>query len=397
MKKRGEKVLSPVLGRYFSDFELAKAKGCYLFDTKGEKYLDFSSGIAVCGTGHCHPKVVAAAQKQLKNLIHICVGIANYDSYITLAEKLSKIVPINNAQIFLCQSGSEAVEAAIKLAKYSTKKPGIIALKGDFHGRTLGALSLTTSKMKYRDGYEPLVPEVYIAKHSLSAIEELMKNNKIAGLIFEPILGEGGYVPLPKELIQGIRNLCSKYHVLMIADEIQSGFGRTGKWFAIDHSKVKPDIICMAKGIASGFPLGAIAAPAEIMAKWSPGSHGGTYGGNPVCCVAAIATIDVIKQEKLLQNAKTLGNYLIGKLKQLAKKYPAIKAVRGPGLMIGVDFGDSTVVRKIIDNCLKNGLVIIPTGADGTVIRVIPPLTISKPQIDQGLKIFAQALKNARV
>ena len=395
LKSRSQKVLSPVLGRYFDGFEIKKASGMYLYGTDGKKYLDFSSGIAVCATGHCHPQVVKAATDQLKNLIHICIGIASYESYIKLAEELQKIVPINNAQFFFCQSGSEAVEAALKLARYTTKKPGIIAIKGDFHGRTMGALSLTTSKMKYREGYEPLVPEIYIAEHSLANIEELMKSHEIAGLILEPILGEGGYVPLPKELIQGIRQLCDKYNVLMIVDEIQSGFGRTGKWFAIEYSGIKPDVLCMAKGIASGFPLGGIAASAEIMAKWSPGSHGGTYGGNPVCCAAAIATVDVIKKGKLLQNAKAMGNYLTKKINLLAKKYPAIKAVRGPGLMIGVDFGDAAIVKKIIDNCLINGLVIIPTGASGTVLRVIPPLIVKKVEIDKALRILENSLKRA--
>ncbi|PIS29888.1 aspartate aminotransferase family protein [Candidatus Saganbacteria bacterium CG08_land_8_20_14_0_20_45_16] len=394
LSQRAKKVLSPVLGRYFGDFEINKAAGMYLFGTDGKKYLDFSSGIAVCAIGHCHPQVVKAAEKQLKSLIHICIGIAGYESYIKLAEELQKIVPVSNAQFFFCQSGSEAVEAALKLARYATKKPGIIAMKGDFHGRTMGALSLTTSKMKYREGYEPLVPEIFIAEPSLANIEELMKNHEIAGLILEPILGEGGYVPLPKELVQGIRELCNKYNVLMIADEIQSGFGRTGKWFAIEHYGVKPDVICMAKGIASGFPLGGIAASAEIMAKWSPGAHGGTYGGNPVCCAAAIATVDVIKKGKLLQNAKTLGSYATKKLQALAKKYPAIKAVRGPGLMIGIDFGESAIVRKIIDYCLANGLVIIPTGANGTVIRFIPPLIVKKADIDQALKVFGASLSN---
>ncbi|MFH1347059.1 MAG: aminotransferase class III-fold pyridoxal phosphate-dependent enzyme [Candidatus Margulisiibacteriota bacterium] len=394
LAKRGKKVLSPVLGRYFADFEVKKGKGCYLFGTDGKKYLDFSSGIAVCATGHAHPEVVSAARKQLENLIHICIGIANYDSYITLAEKLAKIVPIKNAQFFFCQSGSEAVEAAIKLAKYASKKPGLAALRGGFHGRTFGALSLTTSKMKYREGYEPLLPEVYIAEPDLKDIEKLFKAKKIAAIILEPIIGEGGYIIQPKELVHGIRRLCNKYNVLMIVDEIQSGFARTGKWFAIEHFGVKPDIICMAKGIASGFPLGGIAAPAELMAKWSPGSHGGTYGGNPVCCAAAIATVDVIKKQKLMRSANRLGDYLKKALRKLQEKYPIIKDVRGLGLMIGVDFKDTAIVRKIIDHCLKNRLVIIPTGADGTVIRVIPPLIVKKKEIDQALKIFENALKN---
>lgn len=394
MNRRGKKVLSPVLGRYFADFEIKKAKGCYLFGTDGKKYLDFSSGIAVCATGHCHPKVVAAATKQVQNLIHICIGVANYDPYITLAEKLSKIVPIKNAQFFLCQSGSEAVEAAIKLARYVTKKSGLVALRGGFHGRTLGALSLTTSKMKYREGYTPLVPKVYIADKSLSDIEKIFKSGQIAAIIVEPLLGEGGYVTFPKEFIRGLRELCSTHNVLLIIDEIQSGFARSGKWFAIEHYGIRPDIMCMAKGIASGFPLGAIAASKNIMKKWSPGAHGGTYGGNPVCCAAAIATIDVIKKEKLIQNSRKLGAYLKDKLKKLQAKYPTIKDVRGFGLMLGVDFNDSEIVSKIMNYCLQNKLVLIPTGAHGTVFRFIPPLIVKKKEIDQALKIFESALKH---
>jgi len=397
LARRGKKVMSPVLGKYFADFEIDRGKGCYLYGRDGKKYLDFSAGIAVCSTGHAHPKVVAAAAKQLKKLIHICIGVAYYEPYVELAEKLSKIVPIKNAQFFLCQSGSEAAEAAIKLAKYTTKKPGIIGIKGCFHGRTLGALSVTTSKMKYQDGYKPLVPNVYIAQPNLKSVEKILKSKKVAAVITEPILGEGGYVPLPARFIKGLRKLCSKYGALYILDEIQTGIGRSGKWFVADHLGIKPDILCMAKGIASGFPLGAIAATAKIMAKWSPGSHGGTFGGNPVCCAAAIATIDTIKKEKLVQNAKKQGAYLKTKLLQLQKKYPIIKNVRGIGLLIGVDFGDNAVVKNIMNYCLKNKLVLIPTGADGTVIRFIPPLIVKKKEIDQSLKVFEKSLKNARI
>ncbi len=395
LAKRGEKVLSPVLARYFADFEVKKGKGCYLFGTDGKKYLDFSAGIAVCSTGHAHPKVVAATKKQAESLIHICIGIASYEPYITLAEKLAKIVPIEHAQFFFCQSGSEAVEAAIKLARYATKKPGLAALRGGFHGRTFGALSLTTSKMKYREGYEPLLPETYILEPNLNEIEELFKSKEVAAIIIEPILGEGGYQVQNPELVKGIRRLCDQHGVLLIVDEIQSGFGRTGKWFAIEHFDVKPDIICMAKGIASGFPLGGIAASAELMAKWSPGSHGGTFGGNPVCCAAAIATIDVIQKGKLVQNSQKLGTYLKNKLQSLQNKYPRIKDVRGFGLMIGVDFKDADQVKKIMNHCLKHGLVLIPTGANGTVFRFVPPLIVKKPEIDRALAIFEKALKNA--
>lgn len=394
LASRAKKVLSPVLARYFPDFEVEKGSGCYLYGTDGKKYLDFSAGIAVCSTGHTHPKVVAAAQKQIEKLIHICIGVAYYEPYIALAEKLSKVVPIKDAQFFFCQSGSEAVEAAIKLAKYATKKPGLVALKGAFHGRTLGALSLTTSKLKYREGYEPLLPKVYLAKPDLKSVEKLLKTREVAAVIVEPILGEGGYYVYSSQFIRGVRKLCNKYKVLLIFDEIQTGFGRTGKWFAAEHFGVKPDILCMAKGIASGFPLGAIAASEKIMKKWSPGAHGGTFGGNPVCCAAAVATLDVMRKEKLVQNAKRLGDYLRKELQKLQLKYPIIKEVRGLGLMLGVDFKDSAMVKKIMNFCLENGLVLISTGADGTVIRLVPPLIVNKKQVDQALRIFEIALQN---
>ncbi|MDI6731165.1 MAG: aminotransferase class III-fold pyridoxal phosphate-dependent enzyme [Candidatus Margulisbacteria bacterium] len=398
LAERGKKVVSPVLGRYFPEFEIEKSKGCHLFGTDGKKYLDFSSGIAACSTGYAHPKIVAAAAKQLRKLIHICIGIANYEPYIVLAEKLSKVVPIKSAQFFFCQSGSEAVEAAIKLAKYAQKKPGIVALRGAFHGRTLGALSVTTSKMKYRDGYEPLLPEVYIVEPVLDEIEKIFASKSIAAIIIELIFGEGGYITLHQEFVQKLRVLCGQYNVLLIVDEVQTGFGRSGKWFACEHYNLVPAILCLAKGMASGFPLGGIAAGAELMTKWPPGAHGSTFGGNPVCCAAGIATVEVIQKEKLVQNSVKLGAYLKKKLSALQTKYSQlIKEVRGKGLMLGVDFQDADKVKKIMNYCLAHGLVLISTGGDGTVIRFIPPLIVTKKQIDAGLKIFEAALNNAQL
>lgn len=383
-----------MLGRYFEDFTVVSGKGCYLTGVDGKQYLDFSSGIATVSTGHCHPKVVKTATEQLKKLIHICIGVALYEPYIKLGEELKKIAPFPQAKLFCCQSGSEAVEAAIKLAKYAQKKPGIIAFEGAFHGRTLGALSVTTSKMKYRDGYEPLLPEVYISPFDLGRVEELFKTKSIAGVIVEPILGEGGYKMVPIDFMKGLRKLCDQYSVLLILDEIQTGIGRTGKWFAAEHFGITPDIVTLAKGIASGFPLGACLAKGEIMDKWSPGAHGSTFGGNPVSCAAAVATIQVIQEKKLIEKSAKLGKYLVKKLKELQKKYPVIKDVRGLGLMVGVDFGDSDFVKKTINYCLKKQLVLISTGADGTVIRFIPPLIVKKAEIDQALGIFEEALLN---
>lgn len=395
LKQRGLKVLSPVLGKYFDDFEIKGGKGNYLFGLDGKKYLDFATGIACCIIGHAHPKVVAAIKKQSARLLHACIGVAYYEPYVELAEELQKIAPMKDALAFFCQSGSEAVEASIKLAKYVTKRPGLIAFQGGFHGRTLGALSLTTSKMKYRDGYEPLVPEVYISPLDLKVVEGLLQTHqgKIAGIIIEPILGEGGYVVIGKDFLKGLRQLCDKYGVLLIFDEVQTGLGHTGKWFACEHVGVVPDILSIAKGVASGLPLGACLAKPEVMSKWSPGAHGSTFGGNPVCCAAAIATIETIKKEKLLTNAASLGKYLFKQLSLLRAQHPElIKDVRGMGLMIGVDFGNSEVVKKILNHCLANQLLLISTGGDGTVIRFIPALNIGRKEIDKALKIFSAAL-----
>jgi len=386
--------MSPVLGKYFDDFEIKGAKGGYLIGLDGRKYLDFATGIACCVIGHCHPKVSAAVKKQADTLLHTCIGVAYYEGYVKLAEELQKVAPLKDAQAFFCQSGSEAIESSLKLAKYATKKPGIIAFQGGFHGRTLGALSITTSKMKYRDGYEPLLPEVYVAPLDLKVVAGLLETKQIAGIIIEPVLGEGGYIVVKKEFLQGLRRLADQYGALLIFDEVQTGIGRTGKWFACQHAGVSPDIIALAKGIASGLPLGACLAKAEVMAKWSPGAHGSTFGGNPVSCAAAIATLQVIKEQKLLANAAKLGGYLIGELKKLQKKYPAIKDVRGLGLMIGVDFGANPPVKSIMNQCLKQGVLMIPTGADGTVMRLIPPLNVTRAQVDQALQAFAAALEN---
>ncbi|OGC36994.1 hypothetical protein A3J90_07455 [candidate division WOR-1 bacterium RIFOXYC2_FULL_37_10] len=392
MLEQFKEYTSPVLGRYFEDFEVASGKGCYLYGTDGKEYLDFASGIATCSTGHCHPKVVKAAIEQTKKLIHTCIGIALYEPYGSLGKEIRSISPIPNSQIFACQSGTEAVESALKLVKYATKKPGIIAFEGSFHGRTLGALSVTTSKMKYRDGYEPLLPEVYISPLDLSSVEKIIKEHQIGGIIFEPVMGEGGYKVISPIFLQGLRKLCDNNDVLLIADEVQSGVGRCGKWFAFEHAGIVPDVITLAKGIASGFPLGLCVAGRELMAKWSKGAHGSTFGGNPVSCSAAIATINVIKEKSLLEQTEKLGNYLIKQLKKLQKKYSQIKEVRGLGLMVGVDFCDNAIVKKIMNFCLENGLVLISTGGDGTVIRFVPPLIVKKPQIDKALEIFEEAL-----
>lgn len=439
LKKRAEKVVSPVIGRY-TDIEIEHAKGVHLLSKHNSPYLDFSSGIAVNNTGHCHPKVVEAIRKQAGEMIHVCAGIGYYKQYIEVCEKLKEITPGDLEVSFLCQSGTEAVEAAIKLAKCASGRQGIISFKGAFHGRSLGALSVTSSKESFRKPYEPLLPNVYFAPYAycyrctigkkpkdknrplppscgfpcLAETEKLIKKvgtKQIGAMIVEPIQGENGYIIPPQQFIVGLRKLCNKYKILMIADEIQTGFGRTGKMFAVEHFGIVPDIMCLAKGIASGLPLGAIIAKKEIMHKWPTGSHGGTMGGNPVCCAAALATFEVLKKEKLVENSHKLGKHLLKKLKKMKDHYRVIGEVRGLGLMAAVEFvklpdewlssdAESQIpppnpefVKKILKYCVENKLILISGGEFAQTIRFVPPLIVSQNQVDAALVIFESALR----
>lgn len=432
--ERGNEVLAPAL-THSTTVEVVRGKGVYLYDSEGREYLDFATGIAATATGHCHPKVVAAAERQTKNLIHACSGIVYYEQNVALAEKLKEITPPGLDMTFFGQSGSEAVEAALKAAKYVSKKQPLIAFQGSFHGRTLGALSVTFSKAKYREGYEPLIPNVYLAPFAycyrcekkiksfkpkmkgedfprlerckmecLSDTETVIKKIKggVAGMIVEPIQGEGGYVVPPKEFITGLRELCDKYGIYLIFDEVQTGFGRTGKMFAAEHFEVSPDLMSMAKGIASGFPLGATIGREAIMKNWSPGAHGSTMTGNPVTCAASLANIEVLETEGLIGNSKNMGRYFKDKLEEMAEKYDVIGDVRGVGLMIGVEFivpgtkdPNPDIVKKIRELCLKDGLILISCGSQDQVMRIVPALLVTKEQIDSALEIFENALKAA--
>lgn len=392
LKERADKVLSPVLGRYFEDLEIESGKGAVLIDYQGKKYLDFATGIAAVCVGHCHPKVVKAIADQAKKLIHVSAGIAYYETNIALAEKLQQIVPIKDAMVFFTQSGSEAVETSVKLAKYVSKKPGMVAFKGAFHGRTFGALSLTSSKDKYLEGYQPLLPETYIVERNLEEVRVIFSKGNIGGVIIEAIAGEGGYIISEKPFIQGLRQLCDEYKVLMIADEVQSGFARTGRWFGIDNFDVIPDIMACAKGIASGLPLGACIAKPEIMKAWAPGAHGSTMTGNPVTCAAALATISVIEDEGLLDNTIKMGEMIVKKIKKLQKKYDIIKDIRGLGLMLGLELENGQIVKKVRSEALKEGLVLISCGKDDQVIRLVPPLNIKASQVNAAIQILDKAL-----
>ena len=420
LKDKAIKYISPVLGKYFPDLEVISGQGIYLFDPDGKRYIDFTCGIGVTNTGHCHPKVVKAIAKQATQLIHICAGIAHYEPHVKLAERLVNLLPFKEASVVFSQSGSEAVEASLKLAKYVTKKNKLIAFTHAFHGRTLGALSVT-SKEKYKKGYEGwLIEDIirleypyhfhnntieyreYVFQCIASFKKAIIENDDIAAVIIEPILGEGGYVPAPVEFIQELRKFTEENGILLIFDEVQSGFGRTGTMFAMEHYDVVPDIVALAKGIASGMPLGACVAKKELMDKWTTSAHGGTYIGNPVSCAASLATIDAIEEEGMLENAYETGKLISSLLNEAKKSLPVIGDVRGVGLMIGVEFinpatkePDSDIVKKIKLKALEKGLVLISCGDSDQVIRLIPALIITKPQAKEAIDIFISAIKES--
>jgi 4-aminobutyrate aminotransferase len=418
---RAKKVLTPAL-HWATQLEIVKAEGVYVQDKQRKKYLDFTSGIATTNIGHCPPRVIQAAKRQLESLIH-AGGVYYYESIVRLGEELAEIAPGNIDMFFFSNSGAEAVEGAIKLARYTTKRPGIIAFRGAFHGRTLGCVSMTTSNVKYRRNYGPLLPSVHIvpfpytyrfghgndpeasSAECLAYLDEVFKHDippeEVAAILIEPIQGEGGYVPAPQDFLIRLRQICDQHGILLIFDEVQSGFGRTARWFACEHYGVVPDIIAIAKGIASGFPLSAVGARREIMSKWSPGAHGTTFGGNPVSCAAAIATIQTIKQDELLEQATELSAHVFSRLNDMKNDFAIIGDVRGYGYMIGIEFiqekkePNREVVEKIRSACEKNGLLLISCGLYGNVIRFIPPLVATRAQLDQGLEILAEAIKKA--
>jgi len=393
-----------------------KGEGVLIFDPDGNIFLDFTAGIAVTSTGHCHPQVVNAIKKQAEKLIHMSGTDFYYEPQVNLAEKLACITPGDfNKRVFFCNSGAEAVEAAIKLSSYHTKRRKFIAFIGAFHGRTTGALSLTGSKIIQKKDFAPIIAGVYQIpypycyrcvfnlspdKCDIECLkfleEEIFKKitdpEDVAAIFIEPIQGEGGYIVPPKEFLTRLKNLTNKYKILLVVDEIQTGMGRTGKMFASEHFGIVPDIICIAKGIASGLPLGAIVSSEKIM-NWVPGSHASTFGGNPISCASALATIDLLEKE-LIKNAQTSGDYLIKNLKKWQKKYEIIGDVRGLGLMIGVELVKTRIKKEkyikardeIISKAFKKGLLLLGCGEN--TIRICPALTITQKDIDIALEIL---------
>lgn len=408
--------LSHVWSRSFSVM-VDRGEGSYLFDTDGKRYLDFTCGIGVTNTGHAHPRVVKAIQDQAARLIHGQANIVYHKPMLDLVDELLAIVPQSLDSFFFSNSGAEIVETGVKLAKQVTGRQNVIVFQGSFHGRTHLAMAMTTSKTSYRAGYQPLVPGIFVAPYPyafyygwdeqttldfcLRELRKLLKSQtapeETAAIVVEPVLGEGGYVVPPIGFMPKLRRLCDEHDILLVADEVQSGFGRTGKFFAVEHTQTIPDILLMAKGIASGLPLSGLAARKELMDKWKPGSHGGTFGGNVVACAAAVATIRATREERLVENAAARGVQLMAELRKLQAEFQQIGDVRGMGLMIGVEFGKpgapDTATAKAVDKAaFERGLMLLTCGTFDNIIRWIPPLVVTEGQIDDALGIFAAAL-----
>jgi 4-aminobutyrate aminotransferase len=413
--------LTPAWSRIFS-IAAERAEGSYIYTEDGKKLLDFTCGIGVTNTGHCHPKVVEAIREQAGNFIHAQVNIVVHKPMLQLVEEIRKVVPPAIDSFFFANSGAEALENALKIAKVATGRPNVIVFNGSFHGRTHATMSLTTSKTIYRAGFAPLLQGVYIApfpyafnlgmseeqasQYALEKLEYLLASQsapkETAAILIESVLGEGGYVVPPASFMQGLREICDKHGIMLIFDEVQSGFGRTGKWFALEHFGVVPDIITAAKGIASGMPLSGVFTRADIMKKLDVGSIGGTYGGNAIACAAGVATIRAIREEKMLENAAERGIQLMTGLRKLQEEYPQIGDVRGKGLMVGTEFiVDGTqakakpLVKEIIHKAEEKGLLLLSCGTYDNTLRWIPPLNVTSEQINDGLQIFGEALQEA--
>ena len=394
-----------------------KALNAEVWDVEGRRFIDFVAGIAVVNTGHCHPRVVAAAQAQLTHFSHTCFQVVAYDGYLRLAERLNALAPGDAAKkTMLVSTGAEAVENAVKIARAFTGRPGVIAFNGAFHGRTLLALDLTGKVDPYKLGVGPFPGEIYhapypCALHGISVedaihgIELLFKNDiearRVAAFIVEPVQGEGGYYPAPAEFLQRLRALADKHGILLIADEIQSGIGRCGKMFAVEHSGVVPDIITLAKGLGGGFPVAAVVGRAEVMDALAPGGLGSTYAGAPMACAAALAVLDVMEEEKLCERALAIGEHMQRRLRDLAARHNCIGDVRGLGAMLAIELfksgdvhqPDADLTKAIVAEAARRGLILLSCGVYGNVIRILVPLTASDAVLDEGMAILGDTLQ----
>jgi 4-aminobutyrate aminotransferase len=413
--------LTPVLGRYF-ERSWSHGEGHRLVDTDGRRYLDFANGIAVTALGHAHPRVTAAIHAQVDRLIGPTGAMGFSEPVVRLADLLVATLPPAIDSVMFLNSGSEAIDGALKLARRVTGRPGIVAFRGGFHGRTFGATSVTTSSLNYRTGYEPLVPGVYFAPYpaafpefdgdeeraseaSLAILRSLLQTviapSMVGSAIIEPVRGEGGYNPAPPSFLRGLREICDEHGILLIADEVQTGFGRTGRMWAFEEAGIVPDIVVMAKAIANGLPLSAIASSRALMERWGKSAHGSTYGGNPVACAAGIAVLEAIAAEGLVENARVRGEELRAGLARIAAEDPRIGDVRGPGLMVGVELvkegpghePDGSLAKAAIARAADLGLLVLTCGTAGNVIRWIPPLDVTAAEISEAVEIFEETLR----
>ena len=408
---RDHGALAGVLPRYY-DVVAARGEGSWIVDVDGRRVLDLGAGIAVNTTGHAHPRVVEAISNQAATLVHTSV-VVHHTRNIALAERVGALCPfLDEPQVFFCNSGAEAVDGALKLARKVTGRPAVVAFRRAFHGRTLAATTLTTAKGRYRQGYEPLLPGVYRAPYcvprehatpeaaveaALAELDRVLELEappaNVGAMIVEPVLGEGGYVPPPRAWLEGLRARCDEHGILLIFDEVQCGVGRTGRPFAAEAYGVRPDVLLFAKGIASGMPLGGIVAPRALMDRWPTGAHGSTFGGNPVACAAALATLDVLDETDGYRRTAELGARVLDHLRREVGGHGDVRDIRGIGLMVGVELADKAVTERVCRTCLDHGVIVLACGPDENVLRLVPPLTITDDEIDHGLAVLCAAIR----
>jgi len=411
--------MAPVWTRIFN-FVAERAEGSYIYTDDGRKLLDFTCGIGVTNTGHCHPKVVEAIREQAGLFLHAQANLVIHKPMLQLIEELRMIVPPSIDSFYFANSGAEALENAIKMARIATGRQNVIVFSGSFHGRTAGTMVLTTSKTVYRTGFGPLPSGVFVSpfpyafrlkmteaeasEYALEQLEYLLASQtapkETAAILVESVLGDGGYVVPPKSFMKGLREICDRHKIMLIFDEVQSGFGRTGKWFALEHFEVVPDIITAAKGLASGMPLSGVFTRTDIMLKLDVGSIGGTYGGNAVACAAGVATIRALREDRMLENANERGIQLMTGLRKFQEEYPQLGDVRGLGLMIGTEFivdGRADKAKQLVKDVIRaaeeKGLLLLSCGTYDNTVRFIPPLNVTSEQIHDGLRIFGESLK----
>jgi len=419
LEQRARRVLSPVMGHY-TWLPLERGEGSWLITTDGRRVLDLTCGIAVTPIGHSHPAVVRAVTDQASRLMHISAGVAKYESNVALGEFLQGVLPGGIDTFVFQNSGAEAIEAAIKLARQATKREGIVVFRGGFHGRTTGAATLTTSKAAYRRGYGALLPEVHVAPfphplacpikpvhdaeacaaHALDEIELMLEHEippeNVAAFVIEPVLGEGGYVPAPASFLRALRELATRIGALLVVDEIQTAFGRAGAWTVAERCGVVPDILTFAKALGGGLPLGALAAPRALHEKWPTGTHGSTFGGNPVSCASGLATLRVIKEERLVERAETVGRIVEEELRPVSRA-EGVREIRRIGAMIAVEFDEKARSKAACAGALERDVLLITCGSHDQVVRFIPPLNIAEADLRQGVRAFVDAVVGSKV